>query len=330
MDYDEGKDMLRWLFVLVAVFVMAKSLYAAGYLDTPDVCMTLQKAEPTEVHLQPVGVCKGSPGRAFVDNNPGDVIKVFINGDFIGEQQVKKLSVADVSGALAKGAEMAKGLELQRNPHDDAMVQRAESLNAYYNSDEFRARVEEQMDRIKDGSLGVKTSDYYTDMPADRKGHLGENERIYVFVSKSMPLHVIRTYAADIARLGDRRVQMVMRGFVGGMSKIVPTINFVADVLKKDPMCQLTSESKCEMLGVDFLIDPLLFQRYGVERVPTFVYASGVEVKNPGGSEGFTPNIMSSGNVLSIAGDASFAYILSNFARESGSDMLAQAASTLR
>jgi len=322
--------MLRWIFVLIILVFLAKEASAAGYLDTPDACMILHGVSPGEVHLQSAGICKGTPGRAFVENKPGDVVNVYADGRFIGAQTVKELAIADVKGALDKGAELARGMVLPENPHETGMKKKAEALSSYYNSEEFQAKVQKQADAILNGSIGAQAAHYYPGDLADAGGYLGNDERVYVFVSSSMPQHVLRTYASDIAKLGDRKVQMVMRGFIGGMSRMVPTTHFIAEVLRKNPLCELTAETTCEMMAVDFLVDPLLFQRYGISRVPSFVYVKGLELKNPGGSEGFDSNVASSSKVLSLSGDANFRYILSKFAQESGSSALERATEALK
>jgi len=311
--------MLRWLLFLIFVALTpVANVMAAGYLDTPDSCMVVQKAEGGGVWLESAGNCQGKPGRAFLEGvDPGDVFKVYADGRFIGNQQVKGLAVADVKSVLDRGSQSARDLVLPENVHTEAMQKKAQEVNTLYNSSEFQAKLQQQTDRILGGSMGAKASDYYPDLYEKMKAvHLGQDERVYVFVSSSMPQSVLRTYAEDIARLGDHRFQMVMRGFVGGVGQMVPTTNFVAEILKKDTGCALKSDVQCEMKPVNFLIDPLLFDRYDINQVPAFVYVKGLNMNNPGGSEGFGSNIGSPGEHLKLAGDASLGYVLSRFAGE--------------
>lgn len=311
--------MLRWLFFLVFIgLAPVANALAAGYLDTPDACMVVQEVKAGEVLLRSAGNCQGKPGRAFIETaTPGETFKVYADGRFVGDQVVKDLAVADVKSVLDRGGQVAKDMALPENVHTQAMQKKAEEVNAFYTSDEFQAKLQQQTDRILGGSMGVKASDYYPDLYEKTKSvHLGQDERVYVFVSSSMPRSVLRTYAEDIAKLGDQRVQMVMRGFVGGVSKMVPTTNFVAEVLKKDTSCALKVDVQCEMMPVSFLIDPLLFERYSISEVPAFVYVRGLNMNNPGGSEGFDSNIAAGGKFLKMAGDASLGYVLAGFARE--------------
>lgn len=322
--------MLRWIFILI-VFCVPAVACGAGYLDIQDSCLVLQGLKPGEVYLQSVGACTGRPGRVFLENNkPGEHLRVYVNGQDIGEQMVLELGVADVKGLLDKGEEMSKNYQLPHNPYEAAMKVKAEEVSRYYNSDEFQAKVETQAKQMLESSLGAKVAEYYSDGYDGKKlAFLEKDERIYVFVSSSMPMHVVRNYASDIAKLGDHRIQMVMRGFIGGMQKIVPTTHFIAESLKKNPGCELAADNKCEMLSVDFLVDPLLFQRYDINQVPAFVYVKNLVMKNTGGSEGFKSNIETVGSHLKLFGDAKLGYILGKIAQESGSDKLEVASDKL-
>ncbi len=110
-----------------------------------------------------------------------------------------------------------------------------------------------------------------------------EDERIYIFVSSSVPKNTLRNYARVLDDLRQPRISMVMRGFVGGMTKVRPTLEFLRRVLFKDENCYA---DKCEVYRAPILIDPLLFRRYGIEDVPAVVYAKGVRVMDSTVSEG--------------------------------------------
>jgi hypothetical protein len=135
-----------------------------------------------------------------------------------------------------------------------------------------------------------------------------------------MPLQTVRNYVASVARLGDPRIVMVMRGFVGGMTRIQPTIRFVADVLKKQPSCS-PAEGECEMLPANLVVDPLLYRRYAIDSVPAVVFARGVKAENPGLSEGDIKNTEVADS-YTVYGDASLEYILQSIGRESGASSL--------
>jgi type-F conjugative transfer system pilin assembly protein TrbC len=292
----------------------------AGYIVTPDACYVPEKVEGESVYLKKAGVCNGQPGRAFVQTER-QILRVFVDGKFWKENRVEEMSVPDVAVTLAQADRMADTLKIPKNRHEDEMKAVAGTLDAYYRSDEFQGRVRSETERIKSQVFGESFARFYPDnVPGVRKGRLTESERCYVFVSSSMPLQTIRNYAASVARLGDPRIVMVMRGFVGGVTKIQPTIHFVADALKKDALCS-PAESECAMLPANLVVDPLLYRRYSIERVPAVVFATGVKAENPGLSEGDMKNVNVSDS-YTIYGDASLEYILQTIGREGGSPSL--------
>ena len=91
-------------------------------------------------------------------------------------------------------------------------------------------------------------------------------DRVVIFVSESMPMHVLRQYAADLAKIDGI---MVLRGMKGGISTIKPTINFISKVLKVDPSC---TDEPCKMLSTNIVVDPLMFRNYGIDKVPATVF----------------------------------------------------------
>nr|WP_281287724.1 type-F conjugative transfer system pilin assembly protein TrbC [Geobacter argillaceus] len=197
----------------------------------------------------------------------------------------------------------------------------AGTLDSYYHSDEFQRRVKSETERIKAQVFGEDFARFYPDdVTSERKGKLTGSERVYVFISSSMPLQTVRNYASSVARLRDPRIVMVMRGFVGGMTRIQPTIRFVADVLKKQPSCS-PAEGECAMLPANLVVDPLLYRRYAIDRVPAVVFARGVKAENPGLSEGDSKNTEVAAS-YTVYGDASLEYILQSIGRESGSSSL--------
>ncbi|MDO3380347.1 type-F conjugative transfer system pilin assembly protein TrbC [Geoalkalibacter halelectricus] len=148
---------------------------------------------------------------------------------------------------------------------------------------------------------------------------LGSDERVYVFVSSSMPLAALRNYAADISRLQEDNVVMVLRGFVGGAQKMGPTMEFIESVLRVSEDCPL-AQTGCEGRNVHITVDPLLFERYGVERVPAVVVARGVQSQDEAQSEG--KDEVAVREHFTVSGDARLGYALELVRRESSSPWL--------
>jgi conjugal transfer pilus assembly protein TrbC len=90
------------------------------------------------------------------------------------------------------------------------------------------------------------------------------SEKPLLFISQSIPLSTLRRYAADLEAVGG---VMIMRGFVGGLSEMKPTLRFIDSIIKKRAHC--TTEP-CERYRTQVLVDPILFREYQIQRVPAF------------------------------------------------------------
>ena len=310
----EFQLMIRYCVVALMVLVSfsASVASATGFLDTSDMCLALKKVNAKAVYLAPIGKCGGKPGRVFVEGKVGDLRDVYVNNKFVGSQPIKTMDINDVSNAFDRADKMGKTLKFEKNPYEKEMQKKAGETKSLYDSPEFRAKLREQGERIKQATIGHRFDAYYSD--ADRKNDpsntLDNGERIYIFVSSSMPMETLRNYAADAAALRDNKVSIVLRGFIGGMTKIMPTSNFVFETLKTDPGCQLSAGQSCSVRAVNMEVDPMLFRRYGISRVPAVVYVRGLKTNSPDGSEGNSEHIVQSGEVYRIWGDASLSYIL--------------------
>ncbi len=239
----------------------------------------------------------------------------------------------DVTRELGVRAEkQSEKFVVPENKNDKWAKEKAADFTAIYNSSEFQKRVQEETERLKKEIFNKPIEEYYVDRKSGKApmnridSHLSKNERIYVFVSSSMPLETIRTYAAAIDKAQDPNIAMVMRGFLNGMDDINSTMNFVSRVLLKDPSCD---GQNCPMSRANLEIDPLLFRRYKIEEVPSIVYASNVQLVTPGGSEGIERNA-SVGQYYKVAGDASLDYHLDTINREVHKRSLEGLAESLR
>jgi len=292
-----------------------------GYIATPDTCCVVDRVVDNTVHLRKVGVCTGKPGRAYIETKLKKV-KVVVEGTLWKEIDVEGLTVPDLANSLSNADRLAKQMTVPGNRHEKEMADLAGTLDSYYHSDEFQLRVLSETERIKSEVFGGKISGYYADKEKEApKGKLAASERVYVFISSAMPLATIRNYAASVARLGDPNVSLVMRGFVDGMTKIQPTVGFIASVLQRDQACR-PQDGDCEMLPTGLVVDPLLFRRYRIDRVPAVVYTRGLKAEDTDLSEGDSKNTAISDHYAAY-GDARLEYLLDQIRRESGSDSLA-------
>ena len=317
---------------LLSVCAMSSMAAAAGFIDTPDECYMVKKVdkEAKTVQLASAGKCQGRAGRAFVDLD-GEVL-IFRDGQEWKRQAVQPVSMPDLSKSMKDAKKLAKSMTIPKNKFEKEMQAEAAKTIAVYQSPEYQTKLAAETERIKREMFHEQLKDLPADMGGLKKeqdrpeqsvvpARLKDDERVYVFISSSMPLETIRTYAAAIGRYNDpKKMVLVMRGFIGGMQKIGPTTNFIADVLKEKSTCDFTSSEQCQMVNANVQVDPILFRRYGIKEVPATVYAKGVRVNNPDQSEGNDDVAVSS--FWTVYGDASLEYNLDRIRQESGSDSL--------
>ena len=207
----------------------------------------------------------------------------------------------------------------------------------YVNSEAFNQAVEKEKSRLQQEVFGVSagvSGGYYEDLSGvdgkKRALHLSADERIYIFVSSSIPEATLRVYARDLERLGTPNAYMVMRGMIGGMKSFQPTMSFLSRVLLRDPDCG--DIHGCPSFAAAVEIDPMVFRQFHPERVPAIVYVKGVNTRDLALSDGDPAN---SSNPLGdswwmVYGDTSLSHVLETIGDESGVKKLQDAAIFLR
>jgi type-F conjugative transfer system pilin assembly protein TrbC len=185
-------------------------------------------------------------------------------------------SSADQSKLEKQYIDSLDGVEVIKLSPD--LKRRMQVITETYNSEGFRNSVTQYSDSLKQ-VLNIEESIASDDMQSE------SSDRPILFISSSIPLSVLRKYAAQLHGIGGGT--MVLKGFIGGSRKMMPTLKFIASVLNVDASCGGTA---CEKYKVDIIIDPVLFKHHGVERVPAFmVYESKTYVERCKGS-GATEN----------------------------------------
>lgn len=196
------------------------------------------------------------------------------NPAFSDGQQATNLKMNDISGVLDTAQEKAKELKLpDKSQADDCGCRdAAEKVIEKFNSPDFQARMQDEQQHLQESVFKDILTDTLPQSDQNPPAVTRSNaEQLYLFVSSSVPLNTLRNYAAMIDRARAGEIIMVLRGFVGGMKKIRPTMEFIGEVLKKNPGCNLAKE-KCDSYQVNIQVDPQLFQRFGIEEVPALAY----------------------------------------------------------
>lgn len=142
------------------------------------------------------------------------------------------------------------------------------------------------------------------------KTGIRSDDRLYLFVSKSVPLPTLRRYAEALEETPG--AVMLVRGFVEGGTRIRPTLEFIASILRKDANCR---GAECEMRRVAVQVDPVLFRRYGIQAVPAVAVVEGL-VTDGSCSEG-NQDVVSVGAHQVVYGDAPVSTLLEQLSKES-------------
>lgn len=210
----------------------------------------------------------------------------------------------NVAAALERGRAAAKAIALPSEQDLARGMKAARKAAATYHSAKLQARIHGERKRLKK-IFGRCTASRELREEPPPVSRLGENERIYLFLSSSMPDETIHNYLLDIERIGEPRLVPVMRGLVKGFSDMKASAQYFSRILKEDPDCRddprgrdkICKRFKTSILFPGILFQPPLFEKYGIERVPTLVYDNGDQV-------------------VLIRGDASLAYLLERINRE--------------
>ncbi|MEW6290779.1 MAG: type-F conjugative transfer system pilin assembly protein TrbC [Thermodesulfobacteriota bacterium] len=241
---------------------------------------------------------------------------------FAGGKSATDLKMNDISGVLQEAQEKVKELQLpKQDPADNCGCQEAAGkLMEKFNAPDHQAMMRDEQQRLRETIFKDILSE---STPQSEQHSLPEaasnSAQLYLFVSSSVPLTTLRNYAAMIDRAHVAQVIMVLRGFVGGMKEIRPTMEFIGEILKKDPACNLI-RNKCDNYQVNIEIEPLLFQRVAIDEVPALAYLPVSENDTEGKQT----------EPLIVNGDAGLDYLLERINREAKSAELNTLIAALR
>ena len=251
---------------------------------------------------------------------------------------VSGVDMKNVQDLLERANEQSRHMVVPQTKDHKAEKAARETSNIY-RSRKFQARLQKEISRLKEqvfsDSMGKDKG--ISSRKTAENTFLLPDERLYLFISSSMPVSTLRNYAADLDKLKDPHISMVMRGFVGGMHLIKPTITFIEKILLKDLTCLPVrrmqtgdaSSTQCDVYHVTVNIDPLLYSRYGIKAVPTILYVRGVHSIDPGESEGIEGNTSVS-DAYMVSGDVSLEYALDTIRKASKSSQIEGILKTLR
>ena len=168
------------------------------------------------------------------------------------------------------------------------------------------------------------------------KHFLLSDERLYIFMSSSVPLVTWNNYAESLDKLRETNAAIVLRGCIGGCTYFKPTLEFIKKIILPEGIEDIDfskegwqKELDKRTRHVQILIDPLLFRYYGITEVPCIVYAKGVSPLS-GLSEGLPENLQENPQFWKICGDWKLSYLFEKLYEQSGALSLKQMAKELK
>lgn len=233
---------------------------------SPSIVMALIGAIPVAALAQAGTVPPGPPPANAAIAKQGDPAMERLR-DAVAVQRRQKPSAAPKLPAPAGEPARRRAFDaLRRSSTAPAMTQRARTA-----AKAGRAALAEERDAMAH-RLGQALGLEAPDIAAIAKAAPSPAQHGWVpvlFVSSSMPVATLRTYAGQLERVGG---VFAFRGMPGGLRKVAPMAKLSAEILRVDSGC---NGPACTMRNVQLIVDPILFRTSGVTRVPALVMVHG-------------------------------------------------------
>lgn len=99
--------------------------------------------------------------------------------------------------------------------------------------------------------------------------YLNSNEKLFIVISSSLPRETIRSYFKTLEGV-NLDVTFIMRGVIGTPQKIMPTINYINELLVKNPNEDISKQENRYQFNVE--INPKVTRRFDVKEVPAILF----------------------------------------------------------
>jgi len=92
--------------------------------------------------------------------------------------------------------------------------------------------------------------------------YLKQNEKIFIIISSSISKNILKNYFEMLQNV-NTDVTFVLRGSIGGIKKIMPTLNWIKEI---------TTKQDNTRYEYNVIIEPRIVSKYKVKRVPAVLY----------------------------------------------------------
>jgi len=195
------------------------------------------------------------------------------------QEQAREQGIIDSEAtkkAMEQARKLAETMTIPENIHKEAGIKAAEKTNADFRKPEFQQKLADEFNRQADLFLPESRKNTIKEQTA--KSTLAETEKVYLFLSSSIPEASFQGYMAYLE--GVPEIVPVMKGMVGGLGKEnkKERVKWWSKVLKKDTTCEKTAEKPCDLIKPAVSIKPALFYQYSITEVPALIYDRGDEI----------------------------------------------------
>lgn len=178
-------------------------------------------------------------------------------------------SVQRVMKQARKNAAM---MDIQLNKHQAEGMKAARESARVFNSPEYQEKLQCEQNRLKMELFTELGKGHDTDEPISTK--LSQDEKIYLFLSSSIPEDTVQSYLKVVEKLKEPNFTLLMKGFVPGKRT-----EYLSRITKKDRNCTDKLDSKkplfCERFKIPIRIKPSLYDKFEITAVPALVYEKG-------------------------------------------------------
>ncbi|MEM4134379.1 MAG: TrbC family F-type conjugative pilus assembly protein [Candidatus Micrarchaeia archaeon] len=273
------------IITILLVLVMFSSINAGQKqkwnIIAPSPCYLLKEVKENNVYIIKDEKCK-NPNSLFeveVDSNYKE-LNIYADGKLIKKQTQNDVKISDIIKVNEKAKEIEKEIKQSslENKHTSSAEKWAESVYNYYQSEEFQKNYRKYKEQIENMLLqgqDFSSNDFvnpYKDMKSLKAIELNPDERIYILISSSMPENTIKNYIKQSLNFSSN-VYFVLRGGIKGLSKVQPTVNWLYNMIKVNPLCE---KENCEVYPVRILIDPFIYRKFNIDKVPAVIYVRGL------------------------------------------------------
>jgi len=213
-------------------------------------------------------------------------------------------------------AQTRRAFDAMRRRKPDAAIERR-ATKALARSEAEQAAAREAMAKRLAQALGLEPPDVATVAKATATPDAGAWVPV-LFVSSSMPVATLMTYAVQLERA---KGVLAFRGMPGGLHKVGPMAKLAAEILRIDPGCEGPA---CAMRDVQLIVDPLVFRQHGVTRVPALAMIEGDPTRAWCERDDDSPRA-----VHIVYGDASLSGLLEEYRRLGGREEVRDAQTRL-